>query len=1094
MGLKKLRDEIPIWWRSDTSSKENESKYKSSIKTNEKSDSGTSNASKARTLKKWFPETEVDNSEKPSEKRRKEQCSKSRLAEKGKHNREINPEPHPKKDSSRKDLKFSPSSSKLSFVIPDNFSTSESRETQSNCSCHTLPNSSSPPSSIICSGCSSFATSPPSHPPFSPFDTSSSFTFSSSSSSTSSSSSYSSYCTSTSYLDSNMISESSYSLSSNTTPKPNPVKEKKDFSKFYGDSSKELAKNVSCLGKRILEIQKLPVVSDIPLNPYFIKEWDSIETHRRNTYEEIRKLDGWEELKERLSSKSEIHSLSHKFLYSFDIFYIKIIPNEPNKTSKFVSKNLVPRITIFIKNGLFSRQEIQQCSNKKFNLNDTELIWGVEEFQPKNTQSYRRIYLSTTVLQGEEPGDYFSLEVEGVDLDEHEKNNSLNEKTKFPLGIAFCPLPKRNDIWEISIPLYSYFSDGNVLNNTYICSDLNFHREPFKNLGIIKFKISREKFDHQKLAVENREITDEFLLSKENTLTNEIKNEILSCLGAIQSLNVAREMENTQERNSVKKTIVNKEVFQSICPNNQIEQSLSFAEKELELKEREIQIKEKELEMEMRRLALHGIGQGGTHRDEKTEKNVVHHLSHHNEKEKSCNYFKVRGHEKGVYQKKQITRKSSRILSLDTENGYFKPETKTMKNKDSNNKKKPGKCKQRKKDKVNKKEPIEVKNSGKYEGSLKVQERYPLQTPFLFNPMVQISPQLYPQLYPQPYPNTITSSYILYHDPPNSNFQENSPQFEIENPTHQVTPTKAENLGLLSLNETKNKNERLGLANKYYEEKSRNLETEKPREGISNSLLKYKKNRNCFGEVQDYSFFDLGNSGKNKDDELKRKFLCRQIENFSVNYEVILNGFRACSNSHCRFREQEKLQYTVCEFTNREIDDWGICQFCQLDMFPSLNRVSEKQYRFVEFFFDASIPIFFPSRQLVWPTSLHFLLAQYFSDYTEVTKCKTHEEIVNLTKKKLNSLMDDIFPNLAVLVLIIKIFQHPVLQQLILTFTEKEFYLLKGHWLEQDPLLKLICQAPGSKFLNLGGKLVKALEELKEYIQRKQIKGSNFNS
>ena len=85
------------------------------------------------------------------------------------------------------------------------------------------------------------------------------------------------------------------------------------------------------------------------------------------------------------------------------------------------------------------------------------------------------------------------------------------------------------------------------------------------------------------------------------------------------------------------------------------------------------------------------------------------------------------------------------------------------------------------------------------------------------------------------------------------------------------------------------------------------------------------------------------------------------------------------------------------------------------------------------------------------------------------------------------------FLKLAVITLIIKILQHPVLQQLILTFTDKEFDLLRGYWLNHDTLLGLVKQDGDSRFSNLGERLVYALEQLARYLRTREGRGKGLN-
>lgn len=1104
MSLRKSREEIPIWWRSDSSSKGNNSEknkknYPELI--NDKSD----NSYHAKTLKKWFPETEVKTYHNNPKKGKNERNSKKKSNNMEKLSKGLEETCSSKNSSTNKPVS-SVCSSRLSFVVPDNYNHSKNHETESVCT--SLNNSSSSLSSLSYSSDSSssieysnFSSLPSSL--FSPATISCSNPYSSSCSSCSSSSSsscsscISSSCSSfssTSYIDSSASSNSSsrFKLKKDIYTKD---KNEKTSKEKKHNSGNDVINTISSLKKGMLTIQRLPEVNDIPLNPYFFNEQNNYlrlnnrsKDQNNRIMEEIRKFEGWENLEKVFTDDKESSLVNEKVFYSFEISSINIETKEIIISDEIELKSIVPRITLNIKSGSESNKNTQ-ISKETFSSKGSKLNWGSNSSTDQIQKDFEKIQFSMQIYQTNDNCNYFSLTFEGVNLNEKNTSNCSFKKPSTILGTAFCPLPKRNDKWNISIPIYSCFPDGTFLDTKDSQLVSNIYPNIFKKLGKINFKLSRkgtksEAEDQSKESLEFNKLSPKI----ENETTKEIRNEILSCLSSMNLIGNNINKEKNQSSN-IKKIIVTGEVSQTIFSKDCKQLGESIKEKELELREREIQLREKELELQMKSLTVQSLEQkvefgnltnlNKVHFKGETNKLSCQH--NHSNHEKQLNYFRVKDKSRDAFNRIQLAKnKKSGILTLGLKRNNERPRLIIKK---EYNQKESSKeyCKHKKKSKKSKEK--HKKKDNLLKGDLKEQNIYsPTQIPLLVNNL-PFTPQLYT--------NNLPQNYVLCYPSVSTINKENSlvqTQTQIQVPDVSLESLKVSDRSTNIEEGTNIMNDFREIQRKITPNNigiSRNLTSRGLKMNIdvlANSKRSLgRKTIGSSNNIINKSSWKSINESEERDIE---EFLKSQWDMFSISCGTILNESGVCSNSFCKYRDNVRMEYSKCEYTNTEIDNWKICQYCQMEMFPSLYFINVKRPKFVEFFFDSSIPIFFPSRQLIWPTSLHFLLAQFFSNYSEVRECKTHDQIIRLTKKRQNSISIDILPNLAIIILAMKVFQHSVLQQLLLSFSENEFFLLREYWIKYDPIIRLVSSDSREELSDLGENLITTLEELRNYIQR----------
>ncbi|KAK9171219.1 Uncharacterized protein cmbei_8005210 [Cryptosporidium meleagridis] len=1105
MSLRKSREEIPIWWRSDSSSKgENSEKNKKEYP--EPINNKTDNSYHAKTLKKWFPETEVKTYHNNPKKGRNERNSKKKSNNIEKLSKGLEETFSSKNSLTSKPLS-SACSSRLSFVIPDNYNHSKNYGTESICT--SLNNSSLSISSLSYSSdsSSSIEYSNFSSPPSSMFSLatiscsnpySTSYSSCSSSSSSSCSSCISSSCSysSTSYID----SSASSNLSSNFRPKKDintKYKSEKATKEKKHNLGNDVIKTISSLKKATLTIQKLPEVNDIPLNPYFFNEQnnylrlnDRSKDQNNRIMEEIRKFDYWENLEKAFLVNKELSLVNEKVLYSFEISSIDIETKEIIISDEIELKSIVPRATLNIKSGSESKKDTQ-TSKETFSSKGSKLNWGSNNSTGQIQKDFEKIHFSMQIYQTNDNCNYFSLTFEGVNLNEKNNSNYSLKKPSTILGSAFCPLPNKNDKWNISIPIYSCFTDGTFLDTKDSQLVSNIYPNVFKKLGKISFKLSREGTksetkDGSKELLETNKISPKI----ENETTKEIRDEILSCLSSMNLIGNNINKEKNQNL-KIKKSIVTGEVSQTIFSKNCKQLGESIKEKELELREREIQLKEKELELKMKSLTVQSLEQKTEFGNLKNldqvhikrETNKVPCQNNHSNYEKQIHYFRVKDKSRDTFNRIQLaTNKKSGILTLGLKRNNERPRL-IIKKKYNQKEGSKEYCKHKKKSK--KKREKQKKNENSLMEDLIEQNIYsPAQIPLLVNNL-PFSPHLYT--------NNLPQNYVLCY-PSVSNINKENSLVQTQTQTQIQVPVVSLD-GLKVSNRSGNIEEATNIRNDFKEIQrkiipnnigvSRNFASRGHKVNVD--LLANSKQsvgRKTIGSSNNIikkSSWKSINEGEEREIE---EFLKSQWEIFSISCETILNGLGVCSNSFCKYRDNGRMEYSKCEYTNIEIDSWKICQYCQMEMFPSLYFINVKRPKFTEFFFDSSIPIFFPSRQLIWPTSLHFLLAQFFSNYSEVRECKTHDQIIRLVKKRQNSISIDILPNLAIIILAMKVFQHSVLQQLLLSFSEEDFFLLREYWIKYDPIIKLVSSDSRESLSDLGENLITTLEELKNYIQR----------
>ncbi|KAH7650239.1 hypothetical protein FG379_002582 [Cryptosporidium bovis] len=1081
-------EEIPIWWRSDSSSR--------NIKRNNNDGKQSENLSKlssrnlsTRTIKKWFSENQIDN--KPLIMSEQKKGLKYNYPIKKLDLDKLNVT---SQINERNNIKLISDTINSKNVCKPCFSSSNEDKS--------IYQESSSVERSFFSSCSYSSKSIP-IPLFTislPSSNSSQTSFLSSSSS-SSSSLYSSSCSCSSYC-SCFNSSTSFvdTLSSSLSYRSQNMREEdkrayrkgnkktNELSKLgtVGPVDSKLKGAINSVNNGILSIQKLPTIKDVPLNPYFcvdelnemkvirpenVNETESnvLEDYKKESIEQeykpegkkeylerINKLYGWDELKQVMYNSVTIEQ--ENVVLSFCIYHIELIVNKYEDMKEKKILKISPRITISIKSGSLSNQSVQNYSKITFMSNDKRYYWGENEDHNLNKKSTQNIQFMIQTIQLKDICSYFSVMVEGVELGEEYLEKS--ELDSVFLGVTFCPLPQKNDHWNITLPIYSAKREKNSYLDTKneLLVKYDYLPKDCEKVGFLSFKIFRGKLNDINLINAFTEQDEDN--NKENKDESRIKSEIDTAKKEIKNVG------------SFSRTVVSGEVHYSICSFSTSDSNpVSSREKELQLREREINLKEKELELKIKALEMENFEQnfkienklqvkkdnlGVINKNVKSQRILHNHLFC----EKKLNrYFKVNKKARVVSSKENV-----RILPLNNRKkgkGQLNMNVNIL---DVENKK----------EKVNSKSLNKHCRKSKSTSEKNTRGNMNIDKQILLSPINNITPVHLPILINQGVPvstQTIGKStgdgYLMYYNPTT---------LYINNRENVETSVNTSNVGK-EINYIK----QIGTGEEI-------SGTMKP------IIIPIRNECNFENKISDiYSRDRVGvcnsaNISKKVENDSEsntniNKFLKLGLEVISIDSDIIRYDSGKCSNLNCRSNDN-KIHYSHCEYTNMEIDYWSICEDCQIKMFPTLYNLSEDPPKFIEFFFDTSIPLYFPSKKSIWPTSLHFLLSQFTSDCEKVRKCRTYEDLVQLTRSMKPSLNNDIFPNIVKIIMVMKVFQHPALQKLLLSLTKKEFFMIKSYWIKNDYILNIFSSK--SFGANIGVLLSETLENLKVYIQLKQ--------
>ncbi|KAH8738591.1 hypothetical protein FG386_002006 [Cryptosporidium ryanae] len=1091
MEFEGTREEIPIWWRSDSSSRYDN-------KTNHNGDDkgkifkSNLRKSSARTIKKWFLENQVGDGV-LIEPDQKNNLKCDYFIKKLDFNK-LNSSRQFHSDNS---VEFVSNTINSKNICKPCFSSSSVNKSayeepssvgQSNRPVHGYPSKSIPIPLFTISLPSSYSSqSLPSRSFSSSSSSSPSFSYSSSCSCSSCCSCLNS---STSFVDS-LSSSSSISLERNEGKEEGSTKKSSQKSKglskprIVGTTHSELKNAINSVKKGVISIQKLPTIMDIPLNPYFCVDNtnndkiiqpetrtatdDKAEVHKEEKIEQehkpeekeeilerISKLDGWDKLKQVMYS--DITNKQDNVVFSFNIYHIDLT------VSKYESNNLEilkmsPRITVSIRSGFLSNQLIQNHSKIAFLLNEKRYYWGEYKDRNLSKKSGQGIQFMIPTFQIKDSWNFFSVIIEGVNLfDNLVKEDELDSVF---LGITFCPLPQKNDHWDITLPIYftrrreneNFDTKGDtIIKHDYLPKD-------YEKVGFLSFKVSRRKLDDIESVNKPTEKTD----NKEN----HAKSETESSIGSIK--------EEIDVEKTLSRTIVSGEVHHSICSfSGKNSDPMNTRERELQLREREISLKEKELELKIKAFAMESLGQTSRiedknkPREEKDnpcvlDRNTQKHRISHNHlfcERRFNRYFRVN-------KKTRILKENVRILPLNNRrneremgllNRNINLQDTPSKKEKMDSKSINGRVKKRKS-----KNKTGIDESTSISGQIlfpQIGSVTPIQLPIIINKGVPVTSQTIEK--------EQNNEYFMYYNPTTVciNDQEN---VRTRENTYNVEQ-RIGNLAKVNVSQVKNKTMKhlvIPIRSKC------NFDTKI-------SSCSYNK-RNTI------AFNNLSTLGKTDDssEECKKvnSFLKSSFNIISIDSDIIWYESGKCSNLSCKSIDT-KISYSNCEYANMEIDYWSICEDCQIKMFPTLYNLSEDSPKFIEFFFDSPVPLYFPSKKSIWPTSLHFLLSQFTSDCEKVRNCKTYDDLVKLTRSMKSSLNNDIFPYIIKIIMVMKVFQHPAMQKMLLSFSEREFFMIKNYWIKNDYVLNIF----NSKLLgvDIGVLLSETLENLKAYIQFRQ--------
>lgn len=859
---------------------------------------------------------------------------------------------------------------------------------------------------------------------------------------------------------------------------------------------------VSSFKKNVLTIQRLPEVSDIPLGPYSLGKvgdrhglsgtgWSGSSNR---IMDEIKRFQGWESLEKAFYGGDGLCPANKMVVYSLSVYYIDVATKEIILGSGVKLQELVPKVTLSINSGAESGKRVQH-SREVFLQQGHRLRWGSCDQASLEQKKFKRISFSVPIYQVEDDNNYFSLALEGVSFKDSGAGSSVPKRSSVILGTAFSPLPSKNDKWSISIPIYSCFQAETFLDSKDSQLVSNISPNTFKRLGKIGFTLSRRE-DGDEIGDQEAPLQKpaESSSSAENEITREIRKQVLSCLEEI--TRVGEDSRTVQS--AVRKSVVSGEVAQSILSSGFKEETFSIREKELELKEREIQIREKELELQIKKITEQGMRQEGG------ESGAAFHSSRtqmerekggslgrdHSYNERKFNYFRVKDKSSKMCSRIQLAKQRSYgVLSLAPRGRHEEDSRRPCRHRKDRatekGRKREGRRMEERKEEKKEEKKEEIKADFSESWDLREQSVYhPVQIPLLVNNLpVSSSPAVYTGALPQ--------SYVLYCPPTSSSVnKENSSvqtqtQFQLPEVCVESLKPRDSHVGYQQMRQVQD--DRASTRRDWRPISLGALGSRAHGESVLcvSSLTRHSGvPPPQGGGVAESSDCGTG-MGKNEEREID-EFLKTQSDQISIDCGTILSESGVCSNSRCKYRTHGRMEYSKCEFTNTEMNNWRICQYCQMEVFPSLYFFETKRPRFVEFFFDSSVPICFPSRQLVWPTSLHFLLAQFSSSCSEVRECKTHNQLLSLARKRRTWMATDILPNIAVIILAMKVFQHAALQQLLLTFSEREFFLLKEYWMRHDPFIRLTNSDSAPALSNIGESLITTLEQLRFQIQKYQ--------
>ncbi|EEA08222.1 uncharacterized protein CMU_011740 [Cryptosporidium muris RN66] len=693
----------------------------------------------------------------------------------------------------------------------------------------------------------------------------------------------------------------------------------------------------------------------------------------------VNKLSGWEEMKHEVGIKDILDISGTDVMLSFKVYYIKIDGNFIRQFHKIEESIL--RITIKIRNGILTRQKIQQSSNIKVRIDENNNIikWGYDYGEDNNHSSYiskctntdilynklEGIEIKIPIVQIDDPENYFEIIVECI---------FLNNQRVYPLGHGYCPLPQKDCVWKVCIPLFRWESDEcmndkDFFNNKSLIAN--------KYIGMIYYIMCRNNNNRTTIIEENK-TNKNIDINKNNSNSKDIisKNEynILDNHKNSDSKVVNNMNKSSENKNKLKKTVVIGEVQYVICSNNKSD-DIHLKEKELELKRREMDIVEKEMNIKLNTL-----------------------------KEHRNDY---------IINTNEIIKDNIKKSKTNINNQCYKNDS------DLNNSRSDNSIKNTHTKFKNKKYKY-LKNSS---------------NPYILHPSYISTYQPFiPHIYPIQ-PSNHMCYYPIYNQ--NTNFcshlhqnqDDMSSSCSSPQSSHETFPNNKYKKDLyfkIAKDITKKK---IILDDTISSVIQNDFQTEKSK------ISDIKKQKDINTGIKNIIYMNIRIP--------KKQIYCK----FSMT-----NSKCICTCCNITIHKHEFQNYiSQTSIIKQEYEYWGLCNNCQYEIFPSILSFNNSNIYF-EFLFESNIPIAFPSKSIIWKSALHLLLAQYIKDITYIQSCNSYQQIIKLYIQ-VNPMIDEKMLDKHIkIILMLKIFQHPLLQSYLLTFDDKDFDNLRNFWIENGIL------------------------------------------
>ncbi|KAL7066246.1 hypothetical protein ACR3K2_32950 [Cryptosporidium serpentis] len=725
----------------------------------------------------------------------------------------------------------------------------------------------------------------------------------------------------------------------------------------------------------------------------------------------VNKLDGWEEMKHEMGIKDILDISGTNVMLSFKVYYIKIDGNFIRQSHKIEESIL--RITIKIRNGILTRQKIQQSSNIKVRIDENNNIikWGYDYGEDNNNSSYiskctdtdilcnqlEGIEIKIPIVQIDDPKNYFEIVVECIFLN--------NNQRVYPLGHGYCPLPQKDCVWKVCIPLFKWGNDEcmnykDFFNNKKSVTD--------KYIGMIYYIMCRSSNNKTTIIEENKtnknininknNLNFKNIISKNeyNILDNPYKNFDSKVVNNINKF--------SENKNRLKKTVVIGEVQYVICSNNKNDDTIHLKEKELELKKREMDIIKKEMNIKLNNTLKEHRNDYINNTDE-----II--------KDKNIN--------------KSKTNINIQCYKDDSDLNNFRSDD-SIKNTHTKSKNKKSK---------------HLKNSF---------NPYILHPSYISTYHQPLIPQIYPiqppnHMYCYPIYNQNTANFCshLY-----QNKDDMSSSSQSSHETFSNNKYKKDLYFKMTKDITKKK---IILDDTISSVIQNNLQAGKSK------INDIKKQKNINTGIKNIIYMNIKIP--------KKQIYCK----FSM-----INSKCICTCCNITIHKHEFQNYiSQTSIIKQEYEYWGLCNNCQYEIFPSIFSFNNSNVYF-EFLFESNIPIAFPSKSIIWKSALHLLLAQYIKDITYIQGCNSYQQIIKLYIQ-INPIIDEKMLDKHIkIILILKIFQHPLLQSYLLTFEDKDFDNLRNFWIENGILnlkVNLKCEIVDS--------LIDCLINIKKYLFQK---------